>query len=158
MPLHGCTTVNVQMCIPVGVVFPFQEQLLSAAPAHAALLTKLICPAGPLAVRMSYPEGMWTEHAKVHAAACASTFGDIARVWAGSARSGRPYVGLQLRSVAATAKLLALQLPSVQGRLVDVVPWKGAMITNVPVERGNSLSDMVLLVAVGLCLCQRVME
>ncbi len=141
-----------------GVVFPFQEQLLPAVPACTALLMKLIRPAGPSAVRMSYPEGTWTEHAKVHAAACASSFGDIARVWAGSARSGRPYVGLQLRSAAATAKLLALQLPSVQGRLVDVVPWKGAMITNVPVERGNLLSDMGLLVAARSCLCSRITE
>ena len=84
---------------------------------------------GVTAVRVCYPKDFCLEHAKVHAAACASTVGSVTAIWAcrgGSVRAGNPAIGIQFSAAIAAAKMRYQQLPAVRGSFISVLPWEGS--------------------------------
>lgn len=77
-------------------------------------------------MRVSYPRGFCPKHARVHAAACASTLGTIVSIWPGGlSGADDPCVGVQFGTPTAAAKMQYLRLPEVEGVPVSVQPWKG---------------------------------
>lgn len=81
------------------------------------------------AIRVCYPKGFCKEHAKVHAAACASVAGTVSSIWAcqaGAVRTGNPAIGLELQTPLAAARMRGQQLPAVQGSPITVHPWEGS--------------------------------
>ncbi|KAK9826681.1 hypothetical protein WJX74_009673 [Apatococcus lobatus] len=102
--------------------------------------------AGITAVRLCYPKGFCREHAKVHAAACASTMGAITSIWAcsGSMRNGTPTIGIQFAAAISAAKLRSQHLPTVQGTTVTVIPWEGSRIAKPSMGSGTERQVLLL--------------
>ena len=86
------------------------------------LNSAIFCLAVVNAVRITYPDGVWPEHAMVHAAASALTISDITRIWISqSTRSKKPCVGVQFSSAAEAAAMQHLGYPKILGEFCSTL-------------------------------------